>query len=185
MARVSFEIQMNQTGLPQLINTLKDFPEPFQRKVVRRAARRGMNIVRDAARAKARAIDDPKSTEKIYKNIVTNESARRGRAIGGIVMRVGVRGGALAYPLMTHGRGPPFAPRRKPKATKKPPAPHPGGDTRYWRHQEFGWRHVGGRQILGRKFMLQALMENSQAVADKVAEEINAGLNQLFTQGPG
>jgi hypothetical protein len=144
-----------------------------------------MNIVRDAARTKAKAIDDPATPKrKIFKNIVTNESARRGRAIGGIVMKVGVRGGALAYPLMTHGRGAPFQPRRKPRASAKPPSPHPGGDTRYWRHQEFGWRHVGGKHVVGRKFMLQALIENSQKVADKIVQEINIGLDTLFKGGP-
>jgi HK97 gp10 family phage protein len=170
--RIQFSVDVK--GFEGLINRLRIFPDKIQTKAARRAARKGMNIVRDAARAKAKALDDPESTEKIWKNIVTNESGRRGRAIGGIVMRVGVRGGALAYPGHTFGRGPAFKPRRKSRA-RKPPAPHPGGDTRYWRHLEFGTRFMQART-----FMLPALMNNAQAVADKIAVELNVGIDQLL-----
>jgi HK97 gp10 family phage protein len=172
------EISIDVKGFSGVIDRMKDFPDRFQQKAARRAARKGMNLVRNAARAKAKTLDEPESKEKIWKNIVTNESGRRGRAIGGIVMRVGVRGGALAYPAHTFGRGAAFQSRRKSRA-RKPPAPHPGGDTRYWRHLEFGTRFLQARA-----FMLPALMNNAQAVADKIATELNIELDKLFAGPP-
>ena len=39
------------------------------RNAAMRAARKGMNVVRDAARQNAKAIDDPETSEKIWRNI--------------------------------------------------------------------------------------------------------------------
>ena len=75
-----------------------------------------MNIVRDAARANARAFDDPETKEAIWKRIVTQESRRRSTGFDGIIMRVGVRGGARS----SKSRTPPW----------------------YWRLKEFGAEHM-------------------------------------------
>jgi HK97 gp10 family phage protein len=183
--RIEFKFEVK--GFEGLVNRLQIFPDRIQQKAARRAARKGMNIVRDAARAKAKLLDDPDTKKrKIWKNIVTNESGRRGRAIGGIVMKVGVRGGALARPNPTPdafsiGKAtaagvPAFQSRRKRRTRRLPSStPHPGGDTRYWRHLEFGTRFMRART-----FMLPALMNNAQAVGDKIAEVLNVEIDKLL-----
>ena len=72
----------------------------LQKNAGRAAAKKGMAIVRNAAIANAKKIDREETPdETIWKNIVVNNSAKRGKQIGGVVMRVGVRGGARKYSL--------------------------------------------------------------------------------------
>ncbi|MBN0524054.1 HK97 gp10 family phage protein, partial [Pseudomonas aeruginosa] len=82
------------TGLEGVLEKLRTLGPRLQKNGLRKAARRAMNIVRDAARERARLVDDPETPEKIWKNIITQESAKQGRREGGVVMKVGVRGGA-------------------------------------------------------------------------------------------
>lgn len=87
--RNSFTFSLD--GIEATTARLRGFPEKLQKKGLRRAARVAMTIVRDAARASARQFDDPSSKPQIWKLI----QIRQGRRIpDGIVMRVGVAGGA-------------------------------------------------------------------------------------------
>ena len=89
MAGVEVEI----TGLDDVVNRLQRLANPRKTKsIARKAARQAMNIVRDAARNNAKAIDDPETSEKIWKNIKV--SAGKTRNPNEIKMRVGVDGGA-------------------------------------------------------------------------------------------
>ena len=90
MATAEFKID----GAEQVLKRMREFAPALQRRGARRATRRAMTIVRDAARANARALDDPKSPEKIWKQIAIAESSKQSKKVGGVVMRVGVRGGA-------------------------------------------------------------------------------------------
>lgn len=81
-------------GADQLLKRMRELPQKFARRGARRAARRAMIPVRDAARSTARQFDDPNSPQQIWKEIVIAESSRQGKQVNGIVMRVGVRGGA-------------------------------------------------------------------------------------------
>ena len=117
----------------------------------RKAARRAMNIVRDAARTNAKAIDDPESAEKIWKNIAV--SAGKSRNSNEIIMRVGVRGGAS------------FSNKVPPKLS--------GGDTRHWRFIEFPT--LGS---MGVPFMRTAFNSNIQNVTNKFADVFNTELDK-------
>jgi HK97 gp10 family phage protein len=113
----SFKIE----GLADVERRLKTLAPKLAKKGLRAAARKSMNIVRDAARAGARAKwDDPATKDSIPKNIVTSESGKQGRRIGGIVMRVGVRGGAQPRP----------------------------GNVGYWRFLELGTSEIAPRPVL-------------------------------------
>lgn len=81
-------------GADELLRRMRELPVKFARRGARRAARRAMIPVRDAARAAARQFDDPNSPKQVWKEIAIAESSRQGKQIGGVVMRVGVRGGA-------------------------------------------------------------------------------------------
>jgi len=82
------------------IHGLPDFREKMQqlgsqkeiKKFVRKASRQAMNLVRDAARNNAKSIDDPKTVEKIHKNITVQAGKTKDK--NSIRMRVGIKGGA-------------------------------------------------------------------------------------------
>ncbi|SOS34704.1 hypothetical protein CFBP6411_03347 [Pseudomonas syringae group genomosp. 3] len=143
------QTSVDMRGLEGVVQKMKTLPGKLQRSGLRKAARRAMNIVRDAAKANAKALDDPKTAEKVWKNIVTQESAKRSRQEGGVVMRVGVRGGAGS------------------NQHSKEAAGNPGGDTRHWRYIELGTEHNPADP-----FMRSAFQSNVQNVTDKFASEL-------------
>lgn len=121
------------------------------KRITRKSARQGMNLVRDAARSNAKAIDDPETQEKIWKNIATQGG--RSRNPNEIVMRVGVRGGAS------------FSNRNVPKLS--------GGDTRHWRFLEFPTANHTPVP-----FMRPALANNIQQVTNKFSEVFNTEIKK-------
>ena len=61
-------VELNIEGLDELNRKLQQLANPRKAKsIARKAARQAMNIARDAARTNAKAIDDPKTREKIHK----------------------------------------------------------------------------------------------------------------------
>lgn len=152
-----FDVTFELSGAEEVNRRLAKVTDPKAvRRLARTAARRGMVIVRNAARDRAKTIDDPASPANIAKNIVVQESARAGRAEGGIVMRVGIRGGA------------------NPRSPALKVAGLPGGDTRHWRYLEFGTEDTPAQP-----FMRQALEANAERVAQKITAELSAGLDKL------
>lgn len=148
MAGVEVEI----TGLDDVVNRLQRLANPRKTKsIARKAARQAMNIVRDAARNNAKAIDDRETSEKIFKNIKV--SAGKTRNPNEIVMRVGVDGGA--------------------SFSNPNPKPTSGGDTRHWR-----WIEYGKSGVPAVPFMRPALANNIQQVTNKFAEVFDAELDK-------
>jgi HK97 gp10 family phage protein len=121
------------------------------KNAARRSMRKAMAIVRDAARANAKGIDDPETAEKIWKNIAI--AAGKTRNPNEVVMRVGVRGGAS------------FSNPNPPNTS--------GGDTRHWRWIEFGSVHNPPVP-----FMRPALQNNIQAVTNSFAENFNKEIDK-------
>ena len=121
------------------------------KNAARRSARKAMAIVRDAARSGAKAIDDPQTSEKIWKNIAI--AAGKTRNPNEVVMRVGVRGGAS------------FSNPNPPNTS--------GGDTRHWRWIEFGSVHNPPTP-----FMRPALQNNIQAVTNSFTENFNKEIDK-------
>ena len=110
-------VELNIQGMDQLKRKLDQLSNPKKAKqIARKAGRQAMNLVRDAARTNAKAIDDPETREKIHKNIVTQGG--KSRNSNEVVIRVGVKGGASF-------------------SNPNPPSLS-GGDTRHWRWVEFG-----------------------------------------------
>jgi len=86
-------VEFNIEGLDEVQEKLKRLGNPrLMKNAARRSMRKAMAIVRDAARNNAKAIDDPQTSEKIWKNIAI--AAGKTRNPNEVVMRVGVRGGA-------------------------------------------------------------------------------------------
>lgn len=151
------EISARLQSLAPVTQKMLGLAPKLRRKGLRKAARQAMNIVRDDARSRGKALDDPVTAEKIWKNIVTQESAKQGRREGGVVMRVGVRGGASSNQHSKDASG------------------NPGGDTRHWRYIEFGTRYTPPAP-----FMRPSLSTNVAAVTDRfitvLSQEIDAVL---------
>jgi HK97 gp10 family phage protein len=145
-------VEFNIEGLDEVHEKLERLANPrLIKNAARRSARKAMAIVRDAARANAKALDDPETAEKIWKNIAI--AAGKTRNPNEIKMRVGVRGGAS------------FSNPNPPNTS--------GGDTRYWRWIEFGASHFPPTP-----FMRPALQNNIQAVTNSFAENFNKEIDK-------
>lgn len=154
------DIRFTIQGVSGVVDKMKSLAPKLKKSGLRKAARRAMNIVRDSARANAKAIDDPQTKEKIWKNIVTQESTKESRQVGGVVMRVGVLGGASSNQFSKDASG------------------NPGGDTRHWRFIELGTEHNPGVP-----FMRPALSGSIETVTERfvtvLSAEIDAALGGL------
>ena len=152
MAGVEVEI----TGLDDVVNRLQRLANPRRTKsIARKAARQAMNIVRDAARLNAKAIDDPDTREKIWKNVKVSPGQSKNKDV--VIMRVGVDGGAAM----------------KANSDRQALAAKSGGNTTYWRFLEFGTSKMPATP-----FMRPALATNIQQVTNKFAEVFDAELDK-------
>ncbi|EPP3506178.1 HK97-gp10 family putative phage morphogenesis protein [Acinetobacter baumannii] len=148
MADVDVKIE----GLDEVLRKMKLLGDPRRtRNAATRAARKAMNVVRDAARQNAKAIDDPETVEKIWKNIKV--SAGRMKDKSQVLMRVGVDGGA--------------------SFSNPTPKPTSGGDTRHFRWVEFGSAHQPATP-----FLRPALANNVQKVTDTFSQSFSAELDK-------
>jgi HK97 gp10 family phage protein len=154
------QITTTIAGADEIVRKLRAVPLRVGRNAMRRSLRKGANVIRDLARANAKALDDGQTREAIYKNIVTQGmGARRQRQVGGVGMRVGVLGGAKAG-----GNG----------------AANPGGDTFYWRFLEFGTSEMPARPFMrsaiasGAEKALNATVEAMKVETDKELAKLGA-----------
>ncbi|WP_180114977.1 HK97-gp10 family putative phage morphogenesis protein [Acinetobacter sp. YH12063] len=151
---MSLDVQIH--GIDELNRKLKLLTSgKAAKRIARKSARQAMNIVRDAARANAKAIDDPETVEKIWKNIAV--SGGKTRSQNEIVMRVGVRGGAA----------------QNANTDRTALSKLSGGITTYWRYLEFG-----SANIPATPFMRPALSTNIQEVTNKFSNVFGAELDK-------
>lgn len=81
-------------GLDAALAKLRAVRKEVSIKGVKAAATRAMRIVRDAARARSKGLNDPATASTIWKEIQTRVNTKAGKREGGVVVQVGVRGGA-------------------------------------------------------------------------------------------
>ncbi|AVI33605.1 HK97 gp10 family phage protein [Acinetobacter baumannii] len=143
------------------------------KRLARKAAREAINIVRDAARENAKAIDDKKSSEKIWKNIVSRSGKISNK--GAVRERVGILGGA------SFGDGKTAIITKKEYKSFVGPISSStvigltGGDTRHWR-----WIEFGTSEQAARPFMRPALSENTDKVTDKFVQSFRRELDAVL-----
>lgn len=85
-----FKIQ----GLEAAMQKMRAIGPELRKKALRGAGTKAMRIVRDAARKAAKSFDDPATASNIAKNIVTRYDTKGSKREGGMVVKVGVAGGA-------------------------------------------------------------------------------------------
>lgn len=165
------DVEVKITGAPDIVNRMAQLPDKLQKKGAVRASRKAMRVALNAAKAAARAFDDPESAERIWRNIALQNSSRQGRREGGVVMRLGVMGGAKAYANTRQNV-------RKGRAgtTYKTPGSknNPGGDTWYWRFLE-----LGTASMTAQSFLVPAVMENANAIEGLLAEYLEREIELL------
>ena len=145
-------VEFNIEGLDEVQEKLKRLGNPrLMKNAARRSMRKAMAIVRDSARNAAKGIDDPQTSEKIWKNIAI--AAGKTRNPNEVIMRVGVRGGAS------------FSNPNPPNTS--------GGDTRHW-----PWVELGSVHNPPTPFMRPALQNNIQAVTNSFAENFNKEIDK-------
>ena len=150
-------VELNIQGMDQLKRKLDQLSNPKKAKqIARKAGRQAMNLVRDAARTNAKAIDDPETREKIHKNIVTQGG--KSRNSNEIVIRVGVKGGAgrNQHSVSTAGLS--------------------GGDTRHFRYIEFGTS-----KIPATPFLRPSLSQNLNKVTTKFVQIFDAEITKALS----
>jgi HK97 gp10 family phage protein len=161
-------VEFKVEGLEQLHDRMKTLTVGMRKKGVRAGVRKGTNIVRDAARAAAQAIDRPETPLSIAKNVDAQFNGRLYRRTGDVSFRVGVRGGAKSYSNTKENR----RKRRVGESYKT------GGTTFYWRFIE-----LGTSRIPARPFLLPALENNAGKALEAMVTEMNKQLDRFAKKG--
>lgn len=166
-----FDVDVKITVSPTLLNRLSTLPDKLQKKGAVRAARKAMRVALNSAKAAARGLDDPESAEKIWRNLAIQNSPKQGRREGGVVMRLGVRGGAKRYADTRENRR-----KGRVGGTYKTLGSkgNPGGDTWYWRFLE-----LGTERMTEREFLQPALKENAVMIGGLLAEYLEREIELL------
>lgn len=156
--------QFKIEGLDLVVKKLKSLPEKMQRKGLQDAVRKGANLVKKDAQRRARRFDRPQTPQAVFKEIVTRVDNKAGNKVGGVVMHVGVRGGARRYKNNKHNR----------KLNRVGARYEGPGNVFYWRFLEFGTS-----KMRAQPFMRPALASNVGAVTDLIVAALRVELDKL------
>lgn len=167
-------VQFSINGIEELLAKIKSVKEDVRYKSGRFALRKAANLVRDAARANARLIDDPLTPFEIPRNIAVRWSGKSFKQSGDLKFRVGILGGARKYANTKSNV-------RKGRAGEQYQTGgsiignQPGGDTYYWRFLEFGTSKMPARP-----FFQRALSENVNQATDEFVKQYGRGIDRAI-----
>jgi HK97 gp10 family phage protein len=130
-------VSFSLIGIDELLAKLETVSYDVKRKGGRFALRKAAGVVEKALKQNAKQIDDPQSAADISKNVAVRFSKRTFDATGDLKFRVGIMGGAGGRDKTANRAG------------------LPGGDTRHFRHVEFGTEKMAAKP-----FMRRALEDN-------------------------
>lgn len=160
-------------GLDNALARMRALPPKLRLRGLKAAVRKGGNVVKNAAVAKAKGIDDPLTAEQIAKNIAVQFSSRESKRQNGVVYRVGVRGGAKQYANTRENRRANRVGQVYKTAGSKG---NPGGDTWYWRFVE-----LGTSRQRAQPFLQPAMAENVESATDAVVSELSVQIDKALT----
>ena len=159
-------------GLDDVTAKMRELSNPRKQKnAATRSARKAMAVVRKAAIANAKALDDSKSPERIWKNIQVKASKTKQ---GFVLMKVGVRGGAMSYANTTANRR---ANRVGETYATSGSKDNPGGETFYWRFVELGTSRTAAKP-----FLRPALNNNMESVQSSFVDDFSAQLDKEISR---
>jgi HK97 gp10 family phage protein len=148
-------ISVKMTGIDELSKKLEGLKYDVQKKGGRFALRKAAQVVRDAARQNAQAVDDSATGRSIAKNITEKWNGRLNKQTGDLGFRVGVQGGA-----------------KLPKDNVDEGA---GGPTPHFRLLEFGTEKMAARPFFSR-----ALPENAQKATDVFIDQFGRAIDRAL-----
>jgi len=148
-------ISVKMNGIDDLNKKLEGLKYDVQKKGGRFALRKAAQVVRDAARQNAQAVDNSATGRSIAKNITEKWSSRLNKQTGDLGFRVGVSGGA-----------------KLPKDNVDEGA---GGPTPHWRLLEFGTEKMAARPFFGK-----ALPENAQKATDVFIDQFGRAIDRAL-----
>jgi HK97 gp10 family phage protein len=149
------DISVTLSGLDELNKKLEGLKYDVQKKGGRFALRKAAQVVRDAARQNAVAVDDSATGRSISKNITEKWNGRLNKQTGDLGFRVGVGGGA-----------------KLPKDNVDEGA---GGPTPHWRLLEFGTEKMAPKP-----FFTRALPENAQKATDVFIDQFGRAIDRAL-----
>lgn len=148
-------ISVKMTGIDELNKKLAGLKYDVQKKGGRFALRKAAQVVRDAARQNAQAVDDSATGRSIAKNITEKWNGRLNKQSGDLGFRVGVSGGA--------------------KVPKDNADEGAGGPTPHWRLLEFGTEKMAARP-----FFSKALPDNAQKATDVFIDQFGRAIDRAL-----
>lgn len=151
MAEVTF------TGLPELLAKLDGLKQDVKLRGGRFALRKAAQVVAKQVKQNAQRINDPKSAADIAKNVAERWNARLFKRTGDLGFRVGIMGGAGGNKKGSELSG------------------NPGGDTRHWRHVEFGTEKTRAQP-----FIRRAGEESAQAATDEFVTQYGKAIDRAL-----
>lgn len=161
-------------GIEALSKRLEGMKYEAQRAGGRFALRKAAQVVRDAAKKNAMRINDPQTSEEIFRNITERWGSRYNKRTGDLMFRVGVLGGVFGKLNgdVTGSYGSKFT-----KATRARGAisSGPGGDTRHWGYVEFGTEKMAAQP-----FLRPALEQNIPQVTRVFITEWNKSIDRAI-----
>lgn len=158
----NFQIQ----GLDGVLKNLRGLPVKMQKTILRRAGSQSMNIVRKAAAAAWKRVDDPATkNSQIWKKVKVKNYGKR----FGMVTKVGIEGGAVSKTYTKNKRN-----QRSGRAGKSYTVESP--DTFHWRFYELGTSRQPARPI-----MVPAFVSNIGNVTNKYVSVLNAEISKAIT----
>lgn len=152
-ASVKFSI-LGLDGIAMKIKAVKD---DARYRGGRFALRKAAMVLAEEVRAGANSVDDKSTPRSIPANVAIRFNRRQFDATGRPGFRVGIMGGA--------GRS----------RNGRDLSSNPGGDTRYWRHLEFGTSRTRAQP-----FMRRALADNINLITNTFVREYQAALTRAI-----
>lgn len=150
-------INFSILGASEVAFKMKAVTDDVKLRGGRFALRKAAEFLAQAVRDNSRAIDDPKTERSIPANVDIRWNRKRYDTNGELGFRVGIRGGAGG------------------KLKAGALSGNPGGDTRYWRHIEFGTSHSRAQP-----FMRRALADNIGPITGIFVEEFGRALTRAI-----
>lgn len=165
-------VEFSLNGIEGVLGKIEALKSETRLKGGRYALRKAAQVLQKQAIENARRIDDPQTAEQIANNIVVRWAGRRFKYAGDLMFRIGVLGGARQYANtkanVREGRA------GKTYATLGDKT-NPGGDTWYWRFQEFGTEHSPAHP-----FLRPAAEQASGAAVDEFVLQFNKTIERAL-----
>jgi HK97 gp10 family phage protein len=154
---MSETINFSLTGGDQVAMKLRAVTEDVQLRGGRFALRKAAQFLAEKVRQNSARVDDPSTPSSIPANVDVRWNRKQYEASRRLGFRVGILGGAGGNQPSSELQG------------------NPGGDTRHWRHLEFGTSKMPAQP-----FFRRALADNSAAVSAVFVNEYGKALSRAI-----